>query len=130
MCTDDGYVRGNMGLLDQLEALKWVQRNIASFGGDPDQVTVFGESAGAISIALHLLSPLSGKLFRRAILESGSSYSSGACWTTRDASKYSFGRARRWCRCSVFIWCMLCIVKPLPLSQFQFSICHTVPYFG
>lgn len=96
MCTDDGYVRGNMGLLDQLEALKWVQRHITSFGGDPDQVTVFGESAGAISIALHLLSPLSGKLFRRAILESGSSYSSGACWTTRDASKYSFGRARRW----------------------------------
>lgn len=96
MATDDGYVRGNMGLLDQLEALKWVQRHIASFGGDPDEVTVFGESAGAISIALHLLSPLSGKLFRRAILESGSSFSTGACWTITDASKYSFSHARRW----------------------------------
>lgn len=113
-----------MGLLDQLEALKWVQRHIASFGGDPDEVTVFGESAGAISIALHLLSPLSGKLFRRAILESGSSFSTGACWTTRDASKYSFGRARRWCRCLCLLFyyrILYVVIKRLALGQFSFS---------
>ncbi|KRZ73534.1 Acetylcholinesterase 1 [Trichinella papuae] len=62
---------GNVGLLDQLEALKWVHRNIAAFGGDPSDVTLFGESAGAASVSLHLLSPLSRPYYKRAILQSG-----------------------------------------------------------
>jgi para-nitrobenzyl esterase len=61
---------GNEGLLDQLAALDWVQREIAHFGGDPGNVTVFGESAGAASIAAMLSGPGS-KPFRRAILQSG-----------------------------------------------------------
>jgi para-nitrobenzyl esterase len=62
---------GNYGLLDQIEALRWVHRHAAAFGGDPSQVTVFGESAGAMNI-LHLLaSPLAKGLFSRAILQSG-----------------------------------------------------------
>ena len=61
---------GNAGLRDQSLALKWINENIASFGGDPEIVTVFGESAGALSIALQLLSPLSEGLFQRAILQS------------------------------------------------------------
>lgn len=96
MCTDDGQVKGNMGIFDQLEALKWIQKYIAFFGGNPDNVTVFGESAGAICIALHLLSPLSKGLFHRAIMESGSACYPSSCWSIQNASKYVFGRAALW----------------------------------
>ena len=62
---------GNYGILDQIEALRWIANNIAGFGGDPDNVTVFGESAGAGDIAYLLLSPLARSLFHRAISQSG-----------------------------------------------------------
>lgn len=62
---------GNVGLLDQRLALQWVQENVATFGGDPRAVTVFGESAGAASVGMHLLSPPSRGLFHRAVLQSG-----------------------------------------------------------
>ncbi|XP_054864990.1 uncharacterized protein LOC111562986 isoform X2 [Amphiprion ocellaris] len=71
LSTGDEHVSGNFGLLDQIEALRWVQQHIHNFGGDPDLVTIFGESAGGVSVSLLLLSPLSDGLFHRAIAESG-----------------------------------------------------------
>lgn len=69
--TGDAAAPGNYGLLDQVEALKWVNDNIAQFGGDRKRITIAGNSAGGASVGLHLMSPLTKGLFQGAIMESG-----------------------------------------------------------
>jgi para-nitrobenzyl esterase len=65
------HASGNYGLMDQMQALKWVKENIRALGGDPNQITVMGQSSGAVDICLMMASPLANGLFQRAILESG-----------------------------------------------------------
>ena len=72
LSTGDENSPGNYGLKDQALALKWVRKNIRAFGGNPNSVTLMGQSAGAVSIQMHMMSPLSQGLFHRAVIQSGS----------------------------------------------------------
>uniref|UniRef100_M0R8J8 Carboxylic ester hydrolase n=2 Tax=Rattus norvegicus TaxID=10116 RepID=M0R8J8_RAT len=69
--TGDQHARGNWGYLDQVATLRWVQQNIAHFGGNPNRVTIFGESSGGTSVSSHVVSPMSQGLFHGTIMESG-----------------------------------------------------------
>jgi len=82
-------VSGNYGILDQIESLKWIKKNIAQFGGDPDNVTIFGQSAGAGSVKTLCESPLARGLFKRAIIMSG-----GGITTTPPAAPNAAPGAR------------------------------------
>ncbi|GAB6022684.1 hypothetical protein CHUAL_006778 [Chamberlinius hualienensis] len=84
LSTGDESAFGNYGMMDQVMALKWVQANIETFGGDPKRVTIFGVSAGAASVMFHILSPLSSGLFHAAIIGSGSALNP---WAVKENPK-------------------------------------------
>ncbi|CAH2233686.1 venom carboxylesterase-6 [Pararge aegeria] len=92
LSLDNEEVSGNMGLKDQVMALKWVRDNIEVFGGDPERVTIFGESAGAASVHLHMLSSSSQGLFHAAIAESGVALSPWAVAQDPRIRAFELGR--------------------------------------
>ena len=81
------HASGNYGLMDQIAALQWVQENIKKFGGDPANVTIFGESAGAMDVNLLMASPLAKGLFHRVIAESGSILLAGGAAPLSEAEQ-------------------------------------------
>ena len=83
-----GEGNANRGLLDQIAALEWVRENIAAFGGDPGNVTIFGESAGGMSVGTLLAMPRAERLFRRAIIESGSAHHVTSATTAQRISQF------------------------------------------
>ncbi|KAJ2953331.1 hypothetical protein O0L34_g919 [Tuta absoluta] len=92
LSMENDEVSGNMGLKDQVLALKWVRDNIEYFGGDASRVTIFGESAGAASVHLHMLSPASKGLFHRAIAQSGLALSPWALTRSPRERAFELGR--------------------------------------
>ncbi len=90
---------GNYGLYDQLTAIRWVHDNIAAFGGDPDNVTIMGQSAGAMSVQQHCLSPLGKGLFHRAVMSSGGGVSKMLSASPAEKN-YAF-----WLKCMEYAGC-------------------------
>ncbi|MGA2563081.1 MAG: carboxylesterase family protein [Steroidobacteraceae bacterium] len=90
------HASGNQGILDQIAALKWVRDNISKFGGNPRNVTIFGESAGSLDVSVLMTSPLSKGLFRRVIGESGAVVLLGDPLTLAQAEHRGEAQAARW----------------------------------
>ncbi len=90
LCLPEGVagdVRTNFGILDQIQALRWVRDEIVNFGGDPDNITIFGESAGAMSVGSVLVSPLARGLFQRAIPQSGAGHNALSVETASETAR-------------------------------------------
>ncbi|MEO8724562.1 MAG: carboxylesterase family protein [Acidobacteriaceae bacterium] len=90
------HASGNQGILDQIAALHWVHDNIVKFGGDPENVTIFGDSAGSLDVSALMTSPLSRGLFRRAIGQSGAVVLAGEPLSLPDAEKRGLSLAATW----------------------------------
>lgn len=111
--TSEAGASGNYGLMDQQAALEWVQANIANFGGNPDNVTIFGESAGALSVLSQLVRPPAAGLFDKAIVQSGSYSRTQQTLAPAEASGADFVAANLDCTVAEGASCL----RALPVSE-------------
>lgn len=123
LSTGDSAATGNYGLLDQVQGLKWIQKNIARFGGDPEKVTISGHSAGSAATHLHMISPLSKGLFSQSISLSGSAAN---YWAGRATSHSRYAKEMGdifHCPTQDTIKLMDCLKKvdPVELTQAQWK---------
>jgi para-nitrobenzyl esterase len=128
-------VSGNQGLLDQRMAFDWVRRNIAAFGGDPDKVTIFGESAGSIDICFHMMSQVSRGLFHRAISQSGGCTRYARTRSTAEAEMSKFGAAVGCTDAAGVLDCLRALpvttlLVPAPVDGGQPKAAGGIPYQG
>jgi para-nitrobenzyl esterase len=110
------HVSGNYGILDQQAAMAWVQRNIANFGGDPNNVTVFGESAGGLDVHTQLASPIAAGLFHKAIIESGAYSVSQSSMASNENRGNTFG-GRYGCPAPTTVECLRSIPVANALAE-------------
>ncbi|XP_060517220.1 carboxylic ester hydrolase-like [Cylas formicarius] len=94
LSTNDSVILSNAGLKDQLLAMKWTQKNIEFFGGDPEKVTIFGESAGGMSVGAHIANKKSAGLYRAAICQSGCSLTTLAATSESNPKQVAYDIAR------------------------------------
>ena len=118
LTLEQGGASGNYGFMDQQAALQWVQRNIKNFGGDPDNVTIFGESAGGLSVHTQLVSPLAAGLFDRAIIESGAYQLNTASLVTAEGRGSAFA-TRAGCGAAADVAaCLRALTQPQDIAMF------------
>lgn len=132
---DSRGVSGNQGLLDQRMAFDWVRRNITAFGGDPDNVTIFGESAGSVDVCLHVLSPGSRGLFHRAISQSGGCTLFGRSRALAETEMVKFAEANGCTDPATVLECMRALpvstlLAPIPNDGAQPKLPGGSPYAG
>ncbi|NWR45429.1 CEL lipase, partial [Regulus satrapa] len=137
LSTGDENMPGNYGLKDQHMAIAWVKRNIKAFGGDPDNITIFGESAGAASVSLQTLSPKNKGLFKRAISQSGVGVCSWAIqrdpllWAKKVGEKLGCSTSNT----KILADCLrssdpkkLTMAVHLPLLNMPLPVVHSLPF--
>lgn len=110
---------GNAGMFDQVMALDWVQQNIHYFGGNPHSVTLFGESAGAVSVGMHMMSPLSRSKFHRVILQSGAPQAAWATLSDKEAKNRSLILAEKFQCVYPEIPDIIDCLRKVPASEFN-----------
>ena len=131
LSTPDGYVQGNAGMKDQVMALEFARDNAAAFGGDPNRVTIFGQSAGGASTAMHLVSPLSQGLMNQAICESGADSNFWIFnWPESRPEEYVYQTAIRNNCTNATVEAMVECLRQVPWEEFDRGILCRVRYFN